>query len=115
MDQLRHTFSEWIKSGNEKIPPILEKQINKYESFHTPKAIYCGILLIIFVVLSIILWTTLIKRSREKDLKWRLKEIAYFIFGIATVSFSLLMMVVVVANLQGAFAPLTSFLVHLLG
>jgi len=68
-DELHHTFSEWIKSGNTNIPPIIEKQINECAKFHTTKAINSGILLIIFVTLSIILWPTLIKRTKVNDSK----------------------------------------------
>ena len=59
------------------------------------------------------LWTTLIK-TKVNDIKWRFKEKTYFVFGNVTVVISLLMMVIVVANIQGAFAPLTAFLVGFL-
>lgn len=111
MDKLHQTFKQWINSGNENIPSILQEQINECAKFHTTKAIVCAILLIIFVVLSIIIWTTLIKRTKVNDSKWRFKEKAYFVFGIATVVLSLLMLVIVVTNIQGASAPLAAFLV----
>lgn len=114
MDEIRHTFSEWIKSGNENIPPVLERHVHAIAKFHTIKAIDSGILYIIFLILSTILWLTLIKRSKVTDAKWGFTDSAYFVFGIATVFLSLLMMVVVVANIQGAFAPLASFLGSLL-
>ncbi|KPV59645.1 hypothetical protein QJ48_10005 [Paenibacillus sp. A3] len=112
--ELRYAFIEWIKSGNENIPSILKQQINERIEFHTTKAIVCGVLFIIFVALSRFLWNALIKRTKEIDSKWRYKENAYFIFGIATVVLSLLLMVIVVANMQGAFAPLAAFLGGLL-
>lgn len=114
-DELHHEFSQWVKTGNTNIPPIIKNQINEVAKFHTTKAIYSGILLVIFVAVSIILWNMLIKKSKAENSKWRLKEIAYFIFGICTVAISLLMLVVVVANIQGALAPLTALLVGLLG
>jgi len=114
MDKLHQTFNQWINSGNENIPFIIQEQINKCAKFHTTKAIVCGILLIIFVALSITLWATLIKRTKVNDSKWSFKEKAYFVFGIVTGVLSLLMMVIVVANMQGAFAPLAAFLVGFL-
>ena len=113
-DELHHTFSKSVKSGNRNIPPVIEKQINECARFHTTKAINSGILFIIFVTLSIILWATLIKRAKVNASKWRFKEKAYFVFGNATVIISLLTMLIVLANMQGAYAPLTAFLVGFL-
>lgn len=113
-DELHHIFSEWIKLGDANIPPIIKQQINECARFHTIKAIYSGILFIIFVTLSIIIWTILIKKAKVNDSKWTFKEKTYFVFGNVTVVISLLMMVIVVANIQGAFAPLTAFLVGFL-
>jgi len=110
LDKLHQTFNQWINSGNETIPSILQEQLNAGVKFHTTKAMVCGILLTIFVVLSIILWTRLIKRTKVNDSKWGFKEKAYFVFGIATVNLSLLMIVMVMANMQGALAPLNAFL-----
>ncbi|NEW08984.1 hypothetical protein GK047_23605 [Paenibacillus sp. SYP-B3998] len=112
-DELRYAFNEWIQSGNENIPSILQEKINKRIEFHTTKAIVCGILLILFVGLSVYIWNALVKRAKSNDSKWRFKEKAYFVFGIATVVLSLLMMVIVVANMQGAFAPITLFMMNL--
>ncbi|NOV04789.1 hypothetical protein [Paenibacillus planticolens] len=114
-DELRYAFNEWIKSGHANIPTIIQQKIHERIEFHTTKAMVCGVLLIIFVALGISLWNALIKRTTEMDSKWRYTEKAYFVFGTATVGLSLLLMVMVVANIQGAFTPLTAFLVGLFG
>jgi hypothetical protein len=49
----------------------------------------------------------LIEATRASETKWRLKEHTFFVAGTATVGFSLLMMVLVVANMQAAIAPIT--------
>lgn len=113
-DHLSSVFMEWIKSGNENIPLVLQEKINDRIAFHSTKAIICGILLILFAALSVFLWKALIKRSRVRDAKWRFKEAATFISGIVSVAFTLLLMVFVVPNIQGAIAPMAAFLKGLL-
>jgi uncharacterized protein YacL len=112
MDQLYQAFNTWIQSGSTNIPPLVQRKIDERHAFHTTKAIVSGILLVIFVVLSMYIWSMLIKRSRVREVKWGLKENALLVFGAATVAFSLLLMVIVVANMQGALAPITLMLLY---
>jgi len=65
------------------------------------------VLLVVFGVLSTGLWRTLLKKSQVRESTWGLKERALLIFGAATITFSLLLVVIFVANIQGAFAPIT--------
>ena len=67
----------------------------------------CGVLLVVCIVLSTRIWSTLLKKSRVRESTWGLKERALLVSGAATITLSLLLMVTVVANLQGAFAPIT--------
>jgi hypothetical protein len=94
-------------------PPstLIEQRIHRRVMFHTTKAIVCGILIIVFTALSMRLWNTLIKRCNVSETQWRLKEKTFFVAGIATIALSLLMMIIVVANLQGAIAPITLTLI----
>ncbi|WP_459848800.1 hypothetical protein [Fusibacter bizertensis] len=46
-----------------------------------------------------------------RDSKWGIYDKINFGIGNAGIAISLLMMIVVEANIQGAFAPLTAFLV----
>ncbi|WNR45159.1 hypothetical protein [Paenibacillus roseipurpureus] len=112
-DELRNAFKEWIQSGNENIPSIIQEKFNKRIEFHTTKAIVCGTLLILFVSLSVYMWNELLKRVKSNNFIWRFKDKAYFVFGNATVVLTLLMMVVVVANMQAAFAPKTLTMMNL--
>lgn len=112
-DELRNAFYDWIQSDNGNIPSILQEKFNKRIEFHTNKAMASGILLILFVGLSVYIWNVLVRRTKSKDSKWRLKEKAYFGFGMATVVLTLLMMVIVVANTQAAFAPKTLSMMNL--
>lgn len=105
--QLHHAYTDWIQSGSNTPPTHIEQHIHRRVMFHTTKAIVCGILMIVFAALSIRLWSTLLKRRSASKTKWRLKEKTFFVAGIATVALSLLMTIIVIANLQGAVAPIT--------
>ena len=100
-------LNEWIQSGNGNVPPVLEQKVQERIAWQRPKAIICGMLLVVFVVLSVRLWSALIRATRANEPKWQLKENTFFVAGIVTVAFSLLMMVMVVANMQAAIAPIT--------
>ncbi|MFC4778806.1 hypothetical protein ACFO9Q_18580 [Paenibacillus sp. GCM10023252] len=114
MNDQRHSFSEWVKSGSENIPPDIREGIHGRFEFHSTKAIVCGVLLLLFVMLSKRIWTALIKKSRVAPIKWTFKERAYLVCGVATVALSLLMMIIVAANMQGAIAPLSTYLLGLM-
>jgi hypothetical protein len=111
-DKRYQAFNTWVQSGSTNIPSIVQTKIHERTAFHTTKAMVCGILLVVFVVLSTRIWSTLVKRSRVREAKWRLKESALLVSGVATVTLSLLLMVMVVANMQGAFAPITLTLLY---
>lgn len=110
--KLHHAYNTWIQSGSITPPTLIEQHIHRRVTFHFTKAIVCGILLIVFTVLNIRLWSTLITERiiterNVSETKWRLKERIFFVAGMGTIALSLLMMIIVVANLQGAFAPIT--------
>ena len=118
-DDLYQTFSNWIKSSDGTIPAPIMIEINKRVNFHTSKAFKSLALLILFVSLSINRWRKMIKKVREiklgvNDSKWGLYDKINFGIGNAGIGISLLLMLVVQANTQGAFAPLTAFLVGFL-
>ncbi|MBV9228498.1 MAG: hypothetical protein JOZ18_04225 [Chloroflexi bacterium] len=111
-DKLYQAFNTWIQSGSTNIPSLIQGKIQERMAFHTTRVIVGGVLLVVFVALSTGIWGTLIKKSRVRESKWGLKERALLVFGAATITFSLLLMVIVVANMQGAFAPITLTLLN---
>ena len=115
-DGLHQTFSNWIKSGDSSIPTSIMSEIKNRVRFHTTKALISFALLISFVILSTSKWKKLIQYTRDiklgiRDSKWGIYNTFNFCVGNAAIALSLLMMILVVANIQGAFAPLTAFLV----
>ena len=97
----------WITSGSGKIPPVIEQRIHDRIAWQEPKAVVCGIGLIALVALSVFLWRMLIKAMEPVGPKRRLKKVVLSTAGSAAVAIALLLMVMTVANLQGAIAPMT--------
>lgn len=115
-DTLHQTFSEWLKSSDGAIPASIMAEINNRVNFHTAKAFKSFALLILFVLLSRNRWKKMIGNARDIKLgirapKLGIQDMVNFSIGNLSVAISILMMIVVEANIQGAFAPLTAFLV----
>lgn len=113
---LHQTFSNWVKSSDGAIPAPIMAEIKNRVNFHTAKAFKSFALLIILVSLSINRWRKMIKNAREvklgiRDSKWGILDMVNFSIGNIFIASSLLMVIIVEANIQGAFAPLTAFLV----
>lgn len=105
--QLHSAYNSWIQSNSSVIPTLIEQHIHQRVVFHATKAIVCSILMVAFAVLSTRLWSTLIQRRSVCKIRWKLQEKTSFAAGMTTDCLSLLMMVIVIANLQGAVAPIT--------
>jgi glucan phosphoethanolaminetransferase (alkaline phosphatase superfamily) len=112
MAKLDEAFNIWIQSGSTSIPPLVQRKIAERVAFHTTKALVSGIFLVVFVALTTLIWRTLVKRSSLPQAKWRLLDSALLVCGVAGVTFSLLLLVIVVANMQGAFAPIAMTLFY---
>jgi len=112
MDKLYQAFNTWLQSGSPSIPPLIQQRIQERIALHTTRVIACGILLVVFAVLSKSIWSTLIKRSRAREPKWTLKEGSLLVCGAASVTLSLLLMVSVDVNLRWAFAQITVTLLY---
>ena len=118
-DELHQTFNKWIESSHSSIPPTISSEIENRVNFHTNKALKSLALLIVFIVLSLKTWKKILNRSRTinaslRIMNWNLSDKVSLAIGNASIAFSLLLLIMVVANIQGAFAPLTAFLVGFL-
>lgn len=111
-DQLYRAFNTWLQSGSAEMPSVIQNKIHERTAFHTTKAIVCAILLVLLVLLSRLIWSRLIQRSRGVGATWRVKDSALFISGSVVVGLCLLMMIIVVANTQAAFGPITLTLLY---
>lgn len=106
MDKRYQAFNTWLQSGSTHIPSLIQSKIDERLAWQRPKAMVSSVLLVVFGALSTYLWRTLLKKSQVRESTWGLKERTLLVSGAATITFSLLLVVIVVANMQGAIAPL---------
>ncbi len=104
--RLHQTFNAWLQSGSAAVPAPVQASVAERLAWQQPKAIVCGVLLVVFVGLGVRIWGGLIRQS-QRETVWALRERALLGAGSATVAFCLLLMVMLVANMQAAFAPIT--------
>jgi cytochrome bd-type quinol oxidase subunit 2 len=106
-EKLQQVFNTWLQSGRTQMPSLIQSKIDDRLSWQRPKAIICGVLLIVVVLLSVHTWCTLIRKSRAHEAKWRLTEKALLTSGVVTALACLPLMLMVMGNSQGSIAPLS--------
>lgn len=104
--QVQQAYSQWLQSGAGSVPPAVQAAVDDRLSWQQPKAIYCTMLLIVFVGLALLVWSRLIRLSRVHEPRRLLLKAVLLLAGIFTVVGSLLLMLMVMGNVQTAFAPL---------
>lgn len=109
---LYQSFNTWLQSDSTAVPPVIQAKLDERTVFHTLKALVCSILLVGFLVLNSNIWRGLISHFRIQGAGWRLKEVRLLLCGVSTVAVSLLLMIIVVANTQAAFASKTLTLIY---
>ena len=104
------TFSpvgqEWLRSGHGEFSPALQQAIDDRLAWQRPKAVICAILLVAFVTLAVLLWRTLIRRSRSGRPVRKVRHWLLLAAAVASVAVCGLLMVMVIGNTQGALYPL---------
>lgn len=106
-DELHQAFSTWLRSGTADMPSLIQSRIDDRLAWQRPKAAICSVVFIVFTVLSARIWRTLIRKSRVREGRWTLKDVALLAVGAGTGSACLLLMVMVIGNAQGSFAPMS--------
>ncbi len=106
-DDLYRSVNAWLQSGSPDTPSVVQSRIDDRLAWQRPKAIVTSVLLLVFLALSALIWRTLIRKSRDHAARWRLKEAALLLLGVATVLACLLLMLMVMGNTQGSIAPIS--------
>jgi len=101
------SVSAWLQSDSPETPKIVQARIDERIAWQRPKAIVSGVLLVAFAALGFLIWSRLIARSRAPDTRWTVSRIALFSIGVVTVPVSLVLMLMVMGNTQGALAPIS--------
>jgi hypothetical protein len=96
----------WLQYGSAQISPLLQHAIDERLAWQRPKAVICSVLLVAFVTLTVFLWRTLIRQSTTGEPFRKLIRRLTLCAGVLSAVSCLLLMLMVIGNTEGAFAPL---------
>ncbi|GAA0553825.1 hypothetical protein GCM10010172_40510 [Paractinoplanes ferrugineus] len=101
----------WLDAGSARISPMLQHAIDERLAWQRPKAVICAILLVAVLTLTVFLWRTLVRRASTGE---PVRSSGRLMLGAAVLSAvsSLLLMLMVIGNTQGAIAPLTLTVIY---
>jgi hypothetical protein len=103
---LDEAFTVWLQSASAETPALVQRKVDDRLAWQQPKAVVCSVLLAVFVALSILVWRSLLRRSREVRGAGRFPGAALRVTGVVSVVASLLVMLMVIGNTAASFAPL---------
>jgi hypothetical protein len=106
VESLREAFVAYWRSGDRNLSPDLERVVDYWFRFHVAKAMIAAILLVVLVALGALLWQAFL-RAGGLGLG---RRAALASAGVLVTMLTLLSVAVVLANIQGAVAPLSSLL-----
>jgi uncharacterized membrane protein len=107
--ELHQSFNRWLQSGSTQIPPLVQSKISDRLTWQQPKAIICSVLLAAFSMVSMRIWGKLIRQSKVLGTKPKLKLLFSGVVGVAV---CFLLMLMVIGNTQGTFAPISLTLIY---
>jgi hypothetical protein len=100
-------LKDWIRSGEKPMPPLIKQKISKRISWQRPKAIATGFLFVLFAALSVKNWKALLRRTNAGKSLWQPQGLRLLAGKITVLPLAFLMLIMFLANTQGALAPVT--------
>lgn len=97
----------WLESDDPQIPSLFQRAVRDRLSWQQPKAVICGLLFLMLLVPTALLWNSLIRHSRLHNSMAKPKWVCLTILGIFALPIDFLLMLMALANTQASFAPLT--------
>jgi hypothetical protein len=91
---------------------MLQQAIDDRLAWQRPKAVICIVLLVAFVMTTAFLWRTLIRRSTTGEPVRKLGRRLMLGAGVLSAAASVLLMLMVIGNTEGALAPLTLTVIY---
>lgn len=104
--ELQAAVKTWLKSGEERMPAVLQVAVQDRLAWQRPKAAICLILFVALSWLTRIIWKNLIRQSKSNGPKSKIKNMFLIFIGIFLVPLTLLLMIMAIANAQGSYAPI---------
>lgn len=102
--RLHRSVTRWLESDRADVPPLLRRKVDDRLAWQRPKAIVCALLLIPFAAFSVRFWRRSLARGRASR--------SAVTAGAAASVGALVLAVMVIANTQAAFAPVTLTLLY---
>lgn len=106
IDRLSESFVDYWNSGDRKFPPGLARAVDYWCDYHVVKAVIAAALLAVLTALGVLLWKAFL-RAGGLGAGGRT---ALASGGVVVTALALVSLAAVVANVQGAIAPLSSLL-----
>ncbi|WP_449060968.1 hypothetical protein [Planomonospora algeriensis] len=103
---LREAFVGYWGSGGPDLPPDLRSVVDHWFRYHVAKGVIAAILLIVLVALGVLLWKAFLRAGGHGAAR----SAALASAGVLTTMLGLFSLLAVMANVQGAVAPLSSLL-----
>ena len=105
-ESLRAAFVAYWRSGDRDLSPGLKRIVDYWFRFHVAKAVIAAILLVVLVALGVLLWKAFLRAGGLGPGR----RAALASGGVLVTALTLLSVAMVLANIQGAVAPLSSLL-----
>ncbi|GAA2575750.1 hypothetical protein GCM10010399_01630 [Dactylosporangium fulvum] len=105
-EAVRAAFVEYWRSGERDLSPGLERVVDYWFRYHVAKAVIAAILLIVLVAIGVRLWKAFLRGGGLAAGR----RVALASAGVLVTMLALFSSVIVMANVQGAVAPLASLL-----
>ncbi|WP_433362861.1 hypothetical protein ACQPZX_31070 [Actinoplanes sp. CA-142083] len=104
---LDQAFVDYWRAGGRSLSPELQQVVDYWFRFHVIRAVIAALLLAVLVALGVRLWTAFVRADRRRG--------GLAAGGVLVTMLGMFAVVVVMANVQGAFAPFSSLLPMLHG
>lgn len=105
----RAAFADWIESENQEVPNNVKSDVQAWRFFHIKKAMISFLLFALFSLGMVKLWQYLAKLAQSNKKIPRINKLGLVGLGLS----SSLLLLMVIANIQGAISPLFSYLIKL--
>jgi hypothetical protein len=100
--ELTQSLTAWVRSGSAEVPGLIQSHVDARLAWQEPKAVITTLLLVLFVALSVVVWRSVIKRSRAGQ-----RVVGRVLAGSATMLACFVLILMVMGNTQASYAPIT--------
>ncbi|MBK9434537.1 MAG: hypothetical protein IPN52_05265 [Micrococcales bacterium] len=100
--ELTQSLTAWVRSGSAEVPQLIQNQVDARLAWQEPKAVITTLLLVLFAALSVVVWRSVIKRSRAGQ-----RVVGRVLAGSATMLACFVLILMVMGNTQASYAPIT--------